>query len=115
MVKQYTPRRAGLKRWLEGAPPYILDVLDSKGPGERYTVVFGADFMPRRGTYAESRVAFLGMDDSPTGAHGVSMWGEFGAYECAMYRYRCKHHRVRWLDLPENIRAHVIARAESES
>lgn len=114
MAKQYTPRRAGLTRWLQGAPVYVLDVFDSKGPGERYTVVFGVAFMSHRGTYADSWVSYLGMDDSPSHPQGVSMWGEMRAHEMAAYRYRCKHHRIAWSALPDYIRAHVIARAESE-
>ncbi len=113
--KQYTPRRANLKRWLQGAPPYVLDVFDSKEPSERYTVFFGADYMSRRGTYAESWVSYLGMSGAPSHPQGVSMWGEMSAHDAAMYRYRHGARRVRWGDLPADIRAHVTARATREN
>ena len=36
------------------------------------------------------------------------MWGDVKAYQ------RNTRQRIRWLDLPEHIRAHVIARATSD-
>lgn len=115
MNHHYTPRRAGKKRWLEGAPEYVLDVLDSKGPGERYTVLFAGSLLIRESAAGNRRgrviVPFLGMSDAPSHPQGVSMWGEMDARDAAAYRYRCGKERIRWLDLPEHIRAHVIARA----
>lgn len=117
---QYTPRRAGLKRWLEGAPEYILDVLDNKGKSaDRYTVLFtGALLSTRHGepvrTFSNTLVQYLGLSDAPSHPQGVSMWGEMAAHEAAAYRYRCSHDRVRWLDLPDHIRAHAICRATED-
>lgn len=119
MAQHYTPRRANKKRWLEDAPEYILDVLDSKGPGERYTVLFTGSLLvvspegakqDRYNTY----IQYLGMSDAPTHPQGVSMWGEMKPHEAAAYRYRCGKDRIRWLDLPEHIRNHVIARATKD-
>lgn len=123
---KYTPRRAS-KRWLEGAPAYVLDVLDNKGQtADRYTVLFTfpyayaldakGNFLGEgvRGAYAHTHIPLLGMSGAPTHPQGVSMWSEIKAHEAAAYRYRCKHHRIRWLDLPENIRAHVIARVTED-
>lgn len=115
MAHQYTPRRAG-SRWLEGAPDYVLDVFDSRGAGDRYTVLFTGHLLahyPPAETrrYDNTYVQFLGMNDAPTHPQGISMWGELKAYEAAAFRYRCGKQRVRWLDLPEHIRNHVIARA----
>lgn len=42
------------------------------------------------------------------------MWGEIEAYKMAQYRARVHKQRVRWLDLPEHIREHVIARATQD-
>lgn len=124
---KYTPRRASATRWLEGAPAYVLDVLDNKGTSaDRYTVLFtfplsyalDRDGKPlpegQRGEFGRTWIQYLGMSGAPTHPQGVSMWGEMEAYQAAAYRYRCKHHRIRWLDLPEHIRAHVIARAKPE-
>ena len=105
-MRNYTARRAGA-RWREGAPDYVLDCFDSKNDGERYTVMFTSEGGPE---FKDSWVPFLGMSGAPTHPQGMSMWGELEAYEAAQYRYRVKHQRVRWLDLPEHIRAHVIAR-----
>lgn len=116
----YKPRRFS-KRWSEGAPDYILDCFDDKKSGERYTVLFTNEFLfhcPRDGgtkegpdTLANTYVQYLGMSGAPSHPQGVSMWGEFEAHHAVAYRYRNGHHRVRWLDLPEHIRNHVIARA----
>jgi hypothetical protein len=101
----YRPRRAS-KRWQEQAPEYVLDCFDNKGKtADRYTVLFGGSL------WEESmgrKVPYLGMSDSPTSPQGVSMWGEVEA------SWRPSHQRVRWLDLPEHIRQHVIARATEE-
>lgn len=110
----YTPRRASLGRWLQCAPAYVLDVFDSKDSGERYTVVFTKALSSLTGSYAETWVSYLGMSGAPTHPQGVSMWGEMKAYEMARYRTRVKRQRIRWLDLPENIREHVVSRATRE-
>ena len=111
-MTEYTPRRAS-QRWLKGAPDYVLDVLDNKGKTcDRYTVIFGKKFMNEfQGTYY---LQYLAMSGEPTHPQGFSQWGEFTRFECQAYRYRCKHQRIRWEDLPENVRQHVIDRAEEE-
>ena len=116
----YRPRRFS-KRWSEGAPAYVLDCFDDKGDGERYTVMFGGAFIfhvdkdhkivTGPDTLANTHVQFLGMSDAPSHPQGISMWGEMPAHQAAAYRYRVKHQRVRWLDLPLHIRGHVMARA----
>ena len=104
MYRNYKPRRAG-KRWLEGAPEYVLDVFDNRGQtADRYTVLM---YWPELGEH----VAYLGMSGAPTNPQGVSMWGDGHGREIAGYRYREGHYRVKWSDLPENIRRHVVARA----
>lgn len=103
----YRPRRAG-KRWLEGAPEYVLDVFDNKGKTcDRYTVLFGGSLLEP--TLLEHRKVFmLSMSDNPTHPQGFSQWGEVST------NWRPSHQRIRWLDLPEHIRGHVIARATEE-
>lgn len=103
----YRPRRAS-KRWMEGAPEYILSCHDNGGKTcDRYTVYFGGSL------YHEDMgrdVAYLGMSDNPTYPTGVSMWGEAPS--------NCRDNsgkKVRWLDLPEHIRQHVVARATESS
>jgi hypothetical protein len=104
MSRSYAPRRA-TKRWLEGAPEYVLAVFDNKGKTwDRYTVTFGGSlWAPDMGR----NVFYLGMSEHPTHPQGFSQWGECSA------SWRPHHEQIRWLDLPEHIRNHVIARATS--
>ena len=53
-------------------------------------------------------IPYLAMSGAPTHPQGVSMWGDIKAYQ------RNTRQRIRWLDLPEHIRAHVIARATTD-
>jgi hypothetical protein len=100
----YKPRRA-TKRWQEAAPEFVLDCFDNKGKtADRYTVLFGGSLLEPL-LLKERKVHFLAMSDAPTHPQGVSMWGEIDAFR------RLPHERVRWLDLPEHIRAHVVDRA----
>ena len=103
----YQPRRA-TKRGLEGAPEYILDVFDNKGrTADRYTILFGGSLLDPH-LLKDRKVHMLELNDLPTHpCYGVSMWGDVEA------SYRPAHHRVRWLDLPENVREHIMRRAES--
>ena len=119
MAKGYTPRRAGLTRWLEGAPDYILDCFDNDKTADRYTVLFtGPDFLVWAGdgqhTFRNCHVPYLGMSDAPSHPQGFSQWGELTAHQTMCYRFREGKRRVRWLDLPQHIRAHVIARTALE-
>ena len=99
----YQPRRASA-RWLEGAPEYVRSVFDNKGKTcDRYTVTFtGTLWFAGLGR----NVQYLGMSDNPTHPQGFSQWGECPA------SYSPSRQKIRWLDLPEHIRKHVIARVE---
>lgn len=104
MAGTWKPRRAG-KRWLEGAPEYVLDCFDNKGKtADRYTVLFGGSLLENE-LLKLRRNQYLGMSDAPNCPLGVSMWGECDG------AWRPSHERIRWMDLPEHIRKHVIARA----
>jgi len=124
-MSHYTPRRAG-KRWQESAPSYVLDVLDNGGKtADRYTVIFGAALAFHTdaagaihdgpGDYGRTWLQYLAMSDAPTHPQGFSQCGELSAYDAASYRRASQRHRIRWLDLPEHIREHVIARASPEN
>jgi hypothetical protein len=95
--------------WRVGAPDYICDVFDDGKAGDRYMVFFtGPDF----GADLDERVVhYLGLSGAPTHPQGVSMWGAITSYQFAAYRYRFGRHRIKWCDLPEVIRSHVIDRA----
>lgn len=109
--RKYTPRRASKLRWLQDAPSYVLDCFDDKGAGDRYTVFFTEHLLEGDGTYAGTYISYLGMSGAPSHPQGVSMWGGISAYQAMQYRYHNGHRRVKWLDLPEEIRRHVIGRA----
>ncbi len=103
----YQPRRAS-SRWVEGAPEYILDCFDNMGKSaDRYTILFGGSLLDPS-LLKFRKVHMLCLNDMPTDPwFGVSMWGEVEAWN------RPAHYRRRWLDLPENVREHIIMRAES--
>lgn len=103
------PRRAGA-RWRQDAPPYVLDVLDNRGKtADRYTVLFVGEPTSDGARYI---VPYLGMSSDPHSPHGISMWGCLCQSDAAAFRYRSGKDRIRWLDLPEHIRAHVVSRAQ---
>jgi hypothetical protein len=91
---------------MEGAPEFILSCHDNGGKtADRYTVYFGGSM------YSEQlgrNVQYLGMSAYPTHPQGISQWGEAPA----AFR-EASGKKVRWQDLPETIRQHVVARATS--
>lgn len=93
------PRRAGA-RWREGAPSYIVDCFDS---GDRFYDRYTVFVLPAE----EGSVMYLGVGDD-----GGTCFGEMKLYEAASYRYCSGHKRVKWLDLPEKVRAGVKFRME---
>lgn len=106
---RYKPRRAW-SRWLEDAPEYILAVYDL-GPkhNDRYTVLFGGSLNDPL-LLKDRMVLSLGFNDCPTSPNmGVSMWGEVFARDRDGLGKK-----IKWLDLPEHLRNHVIARATAK-
>lgn len=109
MSNTYRPRRA-TQRWMEQAPEYILSVHDNGGKtADRYTVFFGGSLYNE--ALARNRaVEYLGMSEQPSHPQGISMWGE-----CPSMNRDASGKKIRWLDLPESIRKHVICRATSSN
>ena len=102
----YRPRRSS-KRWTQDAPEFVLACYDNGGRTvDRYSVLFGGSLWDSR---MGRNVYVLCMSGAPTHPQGVSMWSEMPAYNRGALG---KH--VRWLDLPEHIRKHVIMRAGKE-
>lgn len=100
---KYQPKRSR-KQWLEGAPEYVLAVYDNGGKtADRYTVLFGGSLWDES---MGSTVQYLAMSNNPTHPQGVSMWD---TCQCYVRSVHGKH--IKWLDLPENVRQHVISRA----
>lgn len=104
---EYKVRRARA-RWLEGAPEFIADVFGA-GPNDpaadRFTIFF-VDGEPRD-LWSGPWVQYLGCSE---GGRAVSMFGELEAHKFADYRSKNGRKRIRWSDLSEATRAHVVAR-----
>lgn len=98
MSREYQPKRAS-GRWLEGAPSYVYDCFDHKKGLERYTILLGGpDFwQPAMGRTLQ----YLGTCSSGI---AISLFGECSS------AFRPSQHRVRWADLPEELRKHIIGR-----
>lgn len=106
-MRAYKPRRAP-KGFLEGAPEYVLDIRDNGGETvDRYTVLFGGSLYDQ--AQFGQKVQALFMSGSPTHPQGVSIWDTVFASDRANLGKR-----IRWADLPENVRRHAIVRAEEE-
>jgi len=98
----YQPKRSRAQ-FSKGAPAHILACYDNGAKTiDRYTVLIGAPFWC---DYMGRDVPYIAMSDAPTHPQGFSQWGEMPSAN----RAACGKH-VAWLDLPEHIRAHVIAR-----
>lgn len=100
-MKPYTPRRSGL-RWREAAPDYVLDCFDDPRSGDRYMVMFTP--FESRTSFADTRIPYLAMSENPTHPQGIGVSGELRAHEATAYRYHNHHRRVRWMDLPAQVR-----------
>ena len=111
---RFRPRRSR-RRWLEQAPDSVVACYDNGGKtADRYTVLFGPPIWSP--TYAQANyrtgvdprlVPCLAMSGAPTHPQGVSEW-------CEVLRGPHLGRKVRWLDLPEEIREHVETRALEE-
>jgi hypothetical protein len=104
-MSNYQPKRA-TARWLEDAPPYVLSIHDAGDKAnDRYTVCFG---WPLWEEHMGRTVPCLGFNEVPTSPNmGVSMWGECAADRQGLGK------KIRWNDLPLDLRKHVKSRVES--
>lgn len=106
------PLRRAPKRFLEGAPDYVLDIFDNRGKtADRYTVIFGERFADYFSD-VNWQISYLGLGDDQ-GPQGISMWGALSWADVCAYRERSRKFRTSWLSLPEHVRKHVIDRAEA--
>ena len=99
-MSERQPRRAR-KQWREGAPDYVVDCFDDPKYADRYTVFV----LPAE----QGAVLFFGAFND-----GGTYCGEMKLHEAAAYRYRTGHQRIKWLDLPNKVRASVTYRMEKE-
>lgn len=102
-MNRYIPRTAS-KKWLEGAPDYILSIHDRPSFHDRYTVFFKPQCTGTLGNGpGDTWIQYVGVS-----ADARSYWGELKAFE------RNTNNKVKWLDLPEKVRQEVILRYEEE-
>lgn len=96
----YRPRKSG-KRWLEGAPEGLLACYDNGGKSaDRYTALYGPPLWePSRGSMLPARF----MSTYPTHPQGIGLFGEHPAWDRAALG-----RKVRFLDLPEDVRRVII-------
>lgn len=113
MMAHNKPRRAGA-RWREGAPAYVLGCFDygSHEVADRYTVFLEPETHGQYGWW----VPYLSLCENPEKPWGVSGYAEMTQFQFSAYRYRGGrlegNRRIRWLGLPENVRAHIRCRME---
>lgn len=103
----YTPRRAGA-RWLEGAPPHVLDLFyDAKL--DHWTVLYtGGLLHPQQGRDFSNTVIFgRELSSWPSHPQGVGISFELKAHEAVRYRYRSGHQRVTWASLPDKVQEFI--------
>lgn len=106
-MADYCPRRASA-RWMEEAPEYVLSVHDNGGRSfDRYSIFFGA---PLWESSMGRKVPGLFLSEIPNSPQGFSIWGEVESHD-----REASGKKIRWLDLPENVRKHVISRANEDN
>ena len=102
--------RAASKRWLVGAPECVIDVFDSGDTVvDRYSVWIRFD----RDYTEPGYVNYLGLSEKPEHPQGFSLWGHLSWSRFSRYRRTARRQRIRWGDLPENVRDHVRKRLAS--
>jgi hypothetical protein len=114
----YKPRRAN-KRWLEGAPEYVLSCHDNGGKThDRYTVFFGGSLQHTPAPWIKGAectnpgnfpINYLALSKNPFDPQsGFCQSGEMLAYERAQFMNSPLGRKCRWLDLPEDVRQAVV-------
>lgn len=86
------------KRWLEGAPDYVLACFDHPQFADRYTIVFGGKMQEH--TLGRDWLHYLGTSED---GH-VSGSGEFETWQFSQYRVKNYKRMIRWRDLPLGVR-----------
>lgn len=103
-MRHYTPRRAG-QRWLAGAPEYVLDCIRHKREdGSGFDVLFTGSLLGTIEGQPQdfSHVYVMALEVT---AAGERCSFELSALQAAQFRYANKKRRVKWADLPSEVRA----------
>ena len=107
MSYSYKPRRCG-KRWLEGAPPYILSVHYAPKFADCYTFFYWETDREPETCPRDAEQPYLATSHGVEDVFGFSQSGSIPPG--VQRRYSGKH--IKWLDVPKNVRKHVIRRLE---
>lgn len=102
MRRNYQPKRSS-KRWLAGAPDCVLAVYDKPGFMDRYTVLLGAPIWEE---YMGREVPYLGLSE---GGVAFSMFGE-----CPSNNRDALGRKVKWADLSDDTKKHIVKRLSSD-
>lgn len=98
--RAYQPRRSSASL-LDGAPSYVMAAHDNGGKSkDRYTVFFNDPAWEDM----DDKVLGLLMSDSPDSPEGFTVWLEEVYFDSDRIG-----DEIRWIDLPEAVRDHVIA------
>ncbi len=102
MTRPYIPRRSSA-RWLVDAPDYVLACYDlGEKIFDRYTILIGGRL---RAPGMGRNVECITMSESPMHPLGLSQFGDMPSADRGSLG-----RKVRWLDLPQPIRTHIISR-----
>lgn len=106
--ERFRPRRGALK-WLDEAPNYVMACYDNGGQNTeyRYTVLFGGDLWDL--AYARANWE-SGRDPRLMPCLMISDGLDYSIWTDCVRGARLGR-RMRWLDIPANIREHVMVRA----
>ena len=111
---RFKPKRSA-KRWLVGAPEYVVACYDNGGKtADRYTLLFGGSLWTPSYVKGNAECGIdprliqgLQMSESPSSPQGVSIWGD-----CLRGPHLGK--KIPWSALPAHIQEHTKMRAESD-
>ncbi len=106
MSRPFTLRRMPKRFRDADCPEGVLDIFDEgpDGSADRYTVIYTRVMGDTFSRY----VGYRGMSSHPTHPQGIGIYGEFKVHECMNYRRACAKKRVKWSDLPKDVRAVVL-------
>jgi hypothetical protein len=109
MSYSYKPRRS-TQRWLEGAPKALLAVYDNGGKSfDRYTALYGAPLWSEQDYGKRRMVPARFMSEHPSHPQGFGIFGEHPSCDRA-----CLGKKVRFSDLPEDVKRCIISDCSEE-
>ena len=109
-----TAVRPAPRRWLEGAPDYVIDVYAHPAFFARYSVILSSEDMRWCDYRDDWLIPSLALSIDPEDPRGVNQWCWDTLRDLRVWRWANRRRRIRWADLPENVRAAVVRRVEGD-